>query len=484
MLLLPLEPTSSQLWLTSRSGAHFLPLGAKRADDLDRRARGKITGDTRSCHPDIWGTLGPWDEHSPLGLTGALELSREGNDRSLPAESGEPTIELIDDVRAGMAGPGRARERFLNLSELKFTRVNRGHSIGTQPALRLTLFLSPDEGALVYLQHGRLGDGGTEYLTPESTGITFDCSKRDRLTYRIPLPLRSPIRSARHSGSDVQIELEDRSDRVAPGTVVKVLTFPRQNGPSYEVVRRALGKIGVGAGHRLVRWERATGAFVPAEAVRRDARTLLLLHGTFSSTTGSFAALAEGPRPLLARLPYEQILGFEHDTVLSSLVENAAHLRALTGGFAQPLDVLTHSRGGLLGKQLAIREPGLEVRRAVLGACANGVGYLSAARLVAMFLSVLKRLLVSSPGGALVTAIAQHSIEFITTLPGLRAMAPGSPELAAVANSPVDAGRYPTAFLPIVGDFDRQLVEHDGYFKRLGATGLDPSRARLRRPTT
>lgn len=93
----------------------------------------------------------------------------------------------------------------------------------------------------------------------------------------------------------------------------------------------------------------------------RPARLLLWLHGTFSSSVGSFGALtasAEG-RALLetAAARYDAVLGFDHPTLSLDPTANAqALLAALT---SQPwplpphLDIVTYSRGGLVYRALA-----------------------------------------------------------------------------------------------------------------------------------
>lgn len=84
-------------------------------------------------------------------------------------------------------------------------------------------------------------------------------------------------------------------------------------------------------------------------------RTLLLVHGTFSSAVnmiGEFEATADGQAFLNAALngpnKYDQVLVFEHATLAVSPVLNALELgRAFTDASGQ-IDVIAHSRGGLI----------------------------------------------------------------------------------------------------------------------------------------
>lgn len=92
----------------------------------------------------------------------------------------------------------------------------------------------------------------------------------------------------------------------------------------------------------------------------RPARLLLLVHGTFSSTVGAFAGL--GTRPLrkgfLERAlgSYDAVLGYDHRTLSVDPLENASDLVGLLRSLRTPLpptiDVVTHSRGGLVMRSM------------------------------------------------------------------------------------------------------------------------------------
>jgi hypothetical protein len=90
------------------------------------------------------------------------------------------------------------------------------------------------------------------------------------------------------------------------------------------------------------------------------APVLVLLHGTASSTAGSFGDLwrGGGETPISALLKYYEgrVLALQHRTLTESPIENAA---ALAGKLATLLDaeaeihLVSHSRGGLVGELLA-----------------------------------------------------------------------------------------------------------------------------------
>ncbi|MBN3759302.1 CHAT domain-containing protein [Burkholderia sp. Ac-20365] len=114
-------------------------------------------------------------------------------------------------------------------------------------------------------------------------------------------------------------------------------------------------------------------------------RILLLLHGTFSSTRGSFGALAvtESGRGFLAaaQARYDLVLGFDHRTLTQDPLQNAEALAQALGTLAlspdAEFDAIAFSRGGLvlrcfIEQVMSARLPELRARRAVFIGCTNG----------------------------------------------------------------------------------------------------------------
>ena len=102
--------------------------------------------------------------------------------------------------------------------------------------------------------------------------------------------------------------------------------------------------------------ERGDDGFQPEPEQLRGGPVLLLLHGPLSTTAGGFCDL----RGLgLARLSerYEgRVLGYDHFTLSKSPEENAAGLVAALAPLRDQqvsLDVIAHSRGGLVARKLA-----------------------------------------------------------------------------------------------------------------------------------
>jgi hypothetical protein len=86
-------------------------------------------------------------------------------------------------------------------------------------------------------------------------------------------------------------------------------------------------------------------------------RSLLVVHGTFSSTHGAFTRLPAETVEQLQRAYEGRVLAFDHPTVSRTPTENARWLSDYLRQrqVALEVDVLCHSRGGLVGRVLGER---------------------------------------------------------------------------------------------------------------------------------
>ena len=122
---------------------------------------------------------------------------------------------------------------------------------------------------------------------------------------------------------------------------------------------------------------------LPPLPIGRPPRVLLLVHGTFSTTLGSFAALEASGVPKghflsAARSEYDLVLGFDHKTLALDPKQNAQQildaLNFLPDGTV--IDAIAFSRGGLVFRSLAERlaketNSGLQFRKTVFVGCTN-----------------------------------------------------------------------------------------------------------------
>ncbi|MNU55878.1 CHAT domain protein [compost metagenome] len=130
------------------------------------------------------------------------------------------------------------------------------------------------------------------------------------------------------------------------------------------------------------------GDELPAVGRQGTMQVLLLVHGTFSSTSGSFGALsthASGREFLAAAYAkYDAVIGFDHKTLTEDAETNAqalaAALRMLPKGTI--IDSLAFSRGGLVWRILAqelfaIDRPDIIFRNTVFVGCTNSGTHLA-----------------------------------------------------------------------------------------------------------
>jgi hypothetical protein len=119
-------------------------------------------------------------------------------------------------------------------------------------------------------------------------------------------------------------------------------------------------------------------------------RILLFIHGTFSKSENLFEdiTLTAAGRDFLGRAAtqYEQILAFDHATVSVSPMLNAVDLRNKLGSSTAEVDIVCHSRGGLVARwwmEIFDPLPGRKKRAVFVGAPLNGTSLASPVRLKA-----------------------------------------------------------------------------------------------------
>lgn len=147
-------------------------------------------------------------------------------------------------------------------------------------------------------------------------------------------------------------------------------------------VRPGVVRVGSSA---LADWTKDDGLAGFTPPADRPARLLLLIHGTFSSTQGSFGALTgfDDGRGFLERAigAYDLVAGFDHRTLSEDPVANAAeilaHLEAIDWPRPPVVDAVSYSRGGLVFRSLVehllpISRFRGRPERSVFVGCANG----------------------------------------------------------------------------------------------------------------
>ena len=224
-------------------------------------------------------------------------------------------------------------------------------------------------------------------------------------------------------------------------------------------------------------------------------RSLLLIHGTTSTTAGAFSGLAKQPA-LVERLyaMYEgRVLGFNHHTMSVPVAENLRQffgaLAASPGEYA--FDIVCHSRGGLVARALAHltdeqvgkltgsawqRPVGvkLNIGRIVFVATPNaGTALAEPQRIpgfvdrLANYVNMLPDATLTIASGALLSLAGAVAEVALPLLPGLADQVPGSPLQQMLAPPTGGADRFNAFSSDYEPEGDLASVVKDGVVDRI-----------------
>jgi hypothetical protein len=183
------------------------------------------------------------------------------------------------------------------------------------------------------------------------------------------------------------------------------------------------------------RREPRAGAFTPADwSALAGGRALLFVHGTFSSAHGAFYALPDAVFNALHQRYGGRVFAYDHSYLATDPAANARwFFEQLPVDTNLEVDIVCHSRGGLLSRLLAERPaPGWHVRRLVFVAVPNAGTPLAEPNHMVAMIDRLTTALNLFPTGpvvetleALITAVKVIGHGALEGLPGLSAMRPG-----------------------------------------------------------
>ncbi len=172
-------------------------------------------------------------------------------------------------------------------------------------------------------------------------------------------------------------------------------------------------------------------------------RSLLFIHGTFDTITGCFARLPDVTLQELHKRYEGRVIAFDHPTIADSPIDNAREFFKAVGSHKLEIDLVCHSRGGLVSRSIVERPedlaplgPNLTVGTAILvGATTNGTDLANVDRWNQM-IDRLSTLLSFAPLPAAVDVlesifglIRAIAVDTAHDLAGLDAMSPPRPFL-------------------------------------------------------
>lgn len=444
----------------------------------------------------IWGTLG-WADDRKLSAKGDIQFSIEGNTehRGVTKE----IASLLQAQNVEVKTPESIKERFVDLSKVQFGNLPKSIQSEEQIQLRFDLFLDKDEGALVYLQANPKSnfnskDAEVHLITPESTDSTMS-QDRYRLTYIFTYTFGKQLEY-----KDEKVLLKDLANdsKDLLQYALKVLTFPRTESDFKQYVKKAskgLNQMAVGTAHKglhklgVKKYQLYNYKVIGNEGefqsytnhpIDTTKKTLLLIHGTFSSVDGSFGELCKVANrdrlslftALIKSKKFDQIIAFDHPTASHGVEDNVKWLLESLppNRFEQPVQVMTTSRGALVAEYLTASSSAFgkfKINKVLMFAPAHGSDLLKITKGLDRVLSLMGKTSSKTVWGYIL-AVAQFSIKAIRTQPGLDVMMPGSDRLKSILKlDPVET----VYFRAMVGDYDGVLIQRR--FRRFMANGLD-----------
>ena len=263
-------------------------------------------------------------------------------------------------------------------------------------AMEIKVALEPGEGVLLLIEQ----DGTYEWHFPEEVNLQCGPKRRGRpgIVEQKNALFRIPIGEGDGGGVGVPPQKRRGAARTHRGPITNFVQGKIAGFILKFVAKQAVGALskrlekGVEPGPVIITscedtsgWSHKPDYLSVDLPENRPARILLLVHGTFSSTIGSYGALTEQPagqRFLDSALKhYDAVLGYDHYTLAETPAQNAEALfEALLGLEGQSqgieIDAVSFSRGGLVYRYLTeqivpFEKTQLAFKKAVFVACTN-----------------------------------------------------------------------------------------------------------------
>lgn len=290
------------------------------------------------------------------GLGGRVDVARPGTAGARAAVTVTPLDALLMSHDLRTQNTIVIDAQVVDTEQLRGSRGGRARGSTANPAFLEVEVDAPSSGwGQVLLVH----DTGTAALT---WSFAQDQDAPDGATRGSAGKRRYPVRVSGEFPDDADSATRRGITSMVVKKVIKVIAF--------KLAHRVLGEL---ATHFAEAWEQKHRPYglhmlgsgdldredgTPTHDDWRDltcGRALLLVHGTFSTTGSGFGGLAAGTALADLRQRYgNRVFGFNHFTMSRSPVENVRWFAGqVPAGVSLELDVICHSRGGLVSRVLA-----------------------------------------------------------------------------------------------------------------------------------
>jgi hypothetical protein len=378
----------------------------------------------------------------------SVEQTTDAFEAAMRNENVQPqaTVEIRNtrEVPAMAAVPTRSTSSDEPAMELQMPAPNEEYG---------QFVLHVDEAGVMTWSFAREMAGGTSDLGTAATAATRGSEMRTYLVPRTVAPTPEDLLAVRSLAGSIGKKL------------LKVLVFP--------LVDPLIGRIGEDFASKWEAKKRPYGlrSFTPDD-YQQDAgapitperfqdlsagRSLLFVHGTFSRASSAFGALARETLVKLHEIYQGRVFAFDHFTLSEDPIQNARwFVDHLPADVHLDLDIVCHSRGGLVSRTLAEKQAELplggrtlDVGRIVFVASPNAGTILADSRYTGDFVDSYTNLLNFLPANGateilegVVMVVKMLAVGVLHGLPGLQAMVPTGGFLAQLNTSPVGADRY------------------------------------------
>ncbi len=402
----------------------------------------------------------------------------------------------------------------LDLGEGEKKPIRRGAK--AQPdVMEIDVKLGSDEGAILLIEK----EGTYEWHFPEKTNLQRGPKRRGRpgpvgqktTLFRIPIGDGVPVKQRRSATRTHRGPITNFVKGKIKGFILKFVAKKIVGALSKRLEK------GVEPGPVIITSHEDTNVwhhkddFLSVDLPKaRPARILLLVHGTFSSTLGSYGALTEHPAGQrflsMALTHYDAVLGYDHYTLAETPAQNAEALfedllKLQHKSQGIEIDAISYSRGGLVYRYLTeqivpFEKTQLAFRKSIFVACTNAGTELAnnenwkdlvdfytnmvagASRLLGKIPNAKLPMLIFRQGvktiGSLVKYMAQDAVAD-NAVPGLSAMEPEGKFVTAINTMPTSRTQPGANFYYAIGsDFEPDRSTYSGELgKRLAIKVAD-----------
>lgn len=442
-----------------------LPDGASTPADIPVQAKRRRRG------------AGTPDEPFDLEISNLLSALTEDEERAEGAEDYQVLDRFAVDVGEGAK------------------RTPRRGAAARPDEMAIDVKLDPGEGAVLLIEQ----DGTYEWHFPEKTTVQRGPKRRGRpgavehktVVFRVPIGDGDPPRLRRSATRSHRGPITNFIKGKITGFVLKFAARKVVGALSKRLEKGVTpGPVIITSHDTTEGWRHEVDFLSVTLPQDRPARILLLVHGTFSSTLGSFGSLTAQPAGQrfldLAFQHYDAVLGHDHYTLAETpeqnaeaLFEDLLKLQRQSKGIE--FDAISYSRGGLVYRYLTeqivpLEKTQLAFRKSIFVGCTNAGTELANEEnwkhLVDFYTNMVagtSRLLGLLPGAKLPTQIFSQSIKIIGSLvkymaqdavsdnavPGLAAMKPEGDFVKAMNALPASRTRPgASSYYAIGSDFE------------------------------